>query len=83
MLIGVITHPSFLPYLLSLKHQSDIMFIQKANVLTGQLIGFQSAFSVESADYKIICEPAGTGAEAGAHFATGPVAPLSLQNGAY
>lgn len=54
-----------------------------ANVLTGQFVGFQSALGVEPADYKIICEPAGTGAEAGGHFETGPVVPWSLQQGAY
>lgn len=54
-----------------------------AKSLTGQFVGFQSAFGVESADHKIICEPAGTGAEAGGHFETGPVATLPLQQGAY
>ncbi len=54
-----------------------------ATVLTGQFVGFQPAFGVESADHKIICEPAGTGAEAGGHFETGPVVPLSPQQGAY
>lgn len=58
-------------------------FTQMANVLTGQFVGFQPAFGVESADHKIICEPAGTGAEAGGHFETGPVVPLSLKQGAY
>lgn len=52
-----------------------------ANVLTGQFVGLQSALCVESADYKIICETAGTGAEAGGHFETGPVLPFSLQGG--
>lgn len=58
-------------------------FIPMANVLTGQFVGFQSAVGVESADHKIICEPAGTGAEAGGHFETGPVVNLSPQQGAY
>lgn len=48
-------------------------------MLTGQFVGFQSALCVESADYKIICESAGTGAEAGGHFETGPVLPFFLQ----
>lgn len=51
--------------------------------LTGEFVGFQPAFGVESADHKIICEPAGTGAEAGGHFETGPVVTLSPQQGAY
>lgn len=50
-----------------------------ASMLTGQFVGFQSALCVESADYKIICESAGPGAEAGGHFETGPVLPFSLQ----
>lgn len=54
-----------------------------ANGLTGQFVGFQPAFGVESADHKIICEPAGTGAEAGGHFETGPVVNVSPQQGAY
>lgn len=54
-----------------------------ANVLTGQFVGFQPALGVEPADHKIICEPAGTGAEAGGHFETGPVVPCSPQQGAY
>lgn len=41
--------------------------------LTGQLVWFQPAFSVESADNEVIREPAGVGAEAGAHFEAGPV----------
>lgn len=54
-----------------------------ANKLTGQFVGFQPAFGVETADHEIICEPGGTGAEAGGHFETGPVLSLPLQQGAY
>lgn len=52
-------------------------------MLTGQFVGFQSALGVQSADYKIICESARTGAEAGGHFETGPVLPLCFQKEAY
>lgn len=62
---------------------SSTLIPRVANLLTGQFVGFQPAVGVEPADYKIICEPAGTGAEAGGHFETGPVVPWSLQRGAY
>lgn len=65
------------------RYSASPTFTPIANVLTGQFVGFQPAFGVESADHKIICEPAGTGAEAGGHFETGPVVPLSPQQGAY
>lgn len=41
--------------------------------LTGQLVWFQPAFGVESADNEVIREPAGVGAEAGAHCEAAPV----------
>lgn len=64
-------------------HGVSPTFTPMAKVLTGQFVGFQPALGVESADHEIICESAGTGAEAGGHFETGPVVPLSPKPGAY